>query len=97
VRWDAETCPIRFRFDVAVIIKGKEVPVSLIQAQRGDKRPQLGLMTAPTPFLTGRPHTLIYNRDIYSSGTLGIAFSEPLTTTIEYGLEPLSHEFGVLS
>lgn len=57
-------------------------------------------MTFPTPFLTGRPHTLIHNGKIYSEGAVGIAFcdsaenfvaKEELQVGIDYsGLETLS-------
>ena len=57
--------------------------------------PQAGILTAPTPFLTGRPHTLIHDGRFYSSGTLGLAFSRRLPMTIDFGLDALSEKFRV--
>lgn len=48
-----------------------------------------GLVTAPTPFLTGRPNTLFHGSEVYSKGSVGVAISEAASVRIEYGLEPL--------
>jgi hypothetical protein len=37
---------------------------------------QLGLLTEPTPFLTGKPHTLFRDKDIFEAGAVGLAFCE---------------------
>lgn len=34
---------------------------------------QIGLIASPTPFATGRPHTLFSGKEIYSDGAVGIA------------------------
>ncbi|KAK9894761.1 hypothetical protein P389DRAFT_198040 [Cystobasidium minutum MCA 4210] len=56
-----------------------------------------GLIASPTPFATGRPHTLFSGKDIYSDGAVGIAIcrypkqfesSKDLKVSYE-GLEPL--------
>jgi hypothetical protein len=36
---------------------------------------KLGLFSSSTPFVTGRPHTLIFNGSVASSGAVGIALS----------------------
>ena len=56
---------------------------------------QMGLLTAPTPFVTSRPHTLFHNREAYSSGSLGLAFADANKITVEVGVEPLTDEFTV--
>lgn len=35
--------------------------------------PQLGVAASSTPFVTGRPHTLIYGDQVFSNGAVGIA------------------------
>ncbi|WVQ82332.1 hypothetical protein IAT38_004460 [Cryptococcus sp. DSM 104549] len=50
-----------------------------------------GILTAPTPFITNRPHTLIKNGQIHSSGTLGLAFAgKPAGELVEFGLSPMA-------
>lgn len=34
---------------------------------------QLGLLASSTPFATGRPHTLLYGKEIFSTGAVGVA------------------------
>ncbi|WVQ74964.1 hypothetical protein IAR50_004572 [Cryptococcus sp. DSM 104548] len=48
-----------------------------------------GLLTAPTPFITNRPHTLLYNKDILQSGTLGLAIKSKPTTKTNFGLSAM--------
>jgi hypothetical protein len=48
-----------------------------------------GLASAPTPFLTGRPHTLIHRDRIYDHGTVGLALPERWAEHVNYALEPL--------
>ena len=58
---------------------------------------QIGLIASPTPFVTGRPHTLFSGKDIYSDGAVGIAicrapktFDAAKDLKVSYeGLEPL--------
>lgn len=38
---------------------------------------QLGLLASSTPFVTGRPFTLIHNDHIHSDGAVGFALSSP--------------------
>jgi len=57
---------------------------------------QLGLVSAPTPFLTGRPHTLFHNGTAYSTGAVGVALSvAPKDAEVVYGVEPLDKEYVV--
>lgn len=54
-------------------------------------------MSAPTPFLTGRPHTLFHKGQPYSVGSVGLVFSgmpAPAVET-EYGVEALDKEYVV--
>jgi hypothetical protein len=46
-------------------------------------------MTAPTPFITGRPHTLLLNDKVYSTGAVGMALPYKLDVGVEFGLEPM--------
>jgi len=56
---------------------------------------QIGLLSAPTPFLTGRPHTLIHGKDIHSTGTVGIALRNQFRTEVNFGLKPLTSDFTI--
>jgi hypothetical protein len=53
------------------------------------KATKAGLMTAPTPFITGRPHTLLLNDKVYSTGAVGMALPYKLDVGVEFGLEPM--------
>lgn len=55
----------------------------------------MGLLSAPTPFLTGRPHTLLHNDEIFSSGTVGIALPDAKQMETEFGLTPLTQEYTI--
>ncbi|ORX38487.1 hypothetical protein BD324DRAFT_621048 [Kockovaella imperatae] len=72
-------------------------PDPVVQAINGavPSASAVGLMTAQTPFITGRPHTLFHNGQILSSGSVGIAIEEKLSTDIDYRLEPLTEVFPV--
>ncbi|TYJ53415.1 hypothetical protein B9479_005962 [Cryptococcus floricola] len=48
-----------------------------------------GLLTAPTPFITNRPHTLLYNKEILQSGTIGLAINSNPTTKTDFGLSAM--------
>jgi hypothetical protein len=52
-------------------------------------------VTAPTPFLTGRPNTLLLGSNIFSSGTIGLAISSQQSTLVEYGLDVLSEQYTI--
>lgn len=56
-----------------------------------------GLVSTPTPFLTGRPNTLFYNDRIYETGTVGVALPSASTCEVHSGLEPISSEMVVES
>ncbi|THH28024.1 hypothetical protein EUX98_g6166 [Antrodiella citrinella] len=46
---------------------------------------QLGFLASPTPFLTGRPFTLFRDREIHSSGAVGICLPSPVSQyDVEY-------------
>jgi hypothetical protein len=54
---------------------------------------QLGLMASSTPFITGRPFTLFYDGQIFSSGAVGLGLAHPFPpkSAVNYhGLVPLS-------
>ncbi|KAL7422747.1 hypothetical protein Q5752_002039 [Cryptotrichosporon argae] len=56
---------------------------------------KVGLVTAPTPFITGRPHTLLHGERVYEAGALGLALRTPLDVAVDYGVEPLSEPFTI--
>ena len=43
--------------------------------QTKSHKPKLGLFASSTPFVTGRPHTLIFNGSVKSSGAVGLTLS----------------------
>ncbi|KDQ62165.1 hypothetical protein JAAARDRAFT_189527 [Jaapia argillacea MUCL 33604] len=54
---------------------------------------KLGLLASSTPFITGRPVTLFHNKNIYSSGAVGLALhggSAPAVDAHFHGLQPVS-------
>jgi len=54
---------------------------------------QLGLFASSTPFVTGRPYTLIFNGSVKSSGAVGLALSagpRPVTRTAFPGLRAIT-------
>jgi hypothetical protein len=53
------------------------------------------MLSAPTPFLTGRPHSLIHGQDIYSDGTVGIALEDSQATEVDFALEPLTEQYTI--
>ncbi|KAN0128639.1 hypothetical protein V8E53_013558, partial [Lactarius tabidus] len=70
----------------------KASPLSFICAT------QLGLFTSSTPFVTGRPYTLIFNGSVRSSGAVGLALSgglRPVTQTAFPGLRAITAPFKV--
>lgn len=66
-------------------------------AMFADPAAQLGLVSAPTPFLTGRPHTLFHGGQTYSVGTVGLVLSRTPAPAmdVEYGVDPLDQEYVV--
>jgi hypothetical protein len=58
---------------------------------------ELGMVTAPTPFITSRPHTLFYNDSTRSSGAVGLVMNKPLSVDAEFGLEPLTDRTEVIA
>jgi hypothetical protein len=66
---------------------------------------QVGLIASPTPFATGRPHTLLSGQDIFSDGAVGFAIcrypkrEDPSSAlTVDYGkLEVLGEPLEVTS
>ncbi|WWC63339.1 uncharacterized protein I303_105939 [Kwoniella dejecticola CBS 10117] len=51
---------------------------------------KVGLLTAATPFITNRPYTLLHNGQIYSEGTLGLAFKKRPAVEVDFGLVPMT-------
>jgi len=58
---------------------------------------KLGLVASSTPFVTGRPVTLFKNRDIYSSGAVGIALTglAPKVRSVFPGLRAITERLTV--
>ena len=55
--------------------------------------PKLGLFASSTPFVTGRPYTLIFNGSVKSSGAVGLALSGgslPVAETAFPGLRAIT-------
>lgn len=51
---------------------------------------QMGMITAPTPFITSRPHTLFHGPNTYSSGAVGLSLPRDLGPKVAYPLQPLT-------
>ncbi|WWD19082.1 hypothetical protein CI109_103540 [Kwoniella shandongensis] len=49
-----------------------------------------GILTAATPFITERPHTLLHNGQIHEAGTIGLAFTNSATTETHFGLSAMT-------
>ncbi|WVF72838.1 hypothetical protein IAT40_007656 [Kwoniella sp. CBS 6097] len=49
-----------------------------------------GILTAATPFITNRPHTLLHNGKIYDSGALGLALNRPWKPEVDFGLAAMT-------
>ncbi|WVW85579.1 hypothetical protein I302_107617 [Kwoniella bestiolae CBS 10118] len=49
-----------------------------------------GILTAATPFITNRPYTLLHRGDIHASGSLGLALNTRTTSSLHFGLEPMT-------
>jgi hypothetical protein len=61
--------------------------------QTNSYKPKLGLFVSSTPFVTGRPHTLIFNGSVKSSGAVGLALSgspRPVAHTAFPGLRAIT-------
>lgn len=49
-----------------------------------------GLVTAGTPFITGRPHTLLVNGEVLVEGSVGLALPYKLEGRVDFNLEAIS-------
>ncbi|KAH9899694.1 hypothetical protein C8Q73DRAFT_772369 [Cubamyces lactineus] len=61
---------------------------------------KLGLIGASTPFITGRPYTLLHNESIHSDGAVGICLTSPIRPSSHSafpGLEPITRPMIVTS
>ncbi|KAL0576502.1 hypothetical protein V5O48_005477 [Marasmius crinis-equi] len=61
---------------------------------------QLGLLASSTPFITGRPVTLVHNGKVYEDGAVGVAFTAPklsseLSLRLPEAVKPLGQEMTV--
>ena len=65
---------------------------------RADRR-KVGMITAATPFLTGRPHTLlVHGRPAPQHiAAVGLALPYRLRSEVKFGLEPLSETMTIQS
>ena len=43
---------------------------------------KVGLVAASTPFVTGRPFTLLHDQLVYSAGAVGLALISPIKPTV---------------
>ncbi|RSH88774.1 hypothetical protein EHS25_003002 [Saitozyma podzolica] len=75
---------------VLVLSDGAPRPVLKALDSMLPKSQKLGLVTAGTPFLTGRPHTLIHNRQIFSSGSVGLVIPSTGRAEVDFAVEPFS-------
>lgn len=53
----------------------------------------MGLVGASTPFVTGRPYTLLQDKSVYSTGAVGVALTSPLkprVNTVFSGLRAIT-------
>jgi hypothetical protein len=97
IRCDSRTPPLTDITTIPQVIRRKPPNFFACPLLPPDHLPrlQLGLITHPTPFLTGRPYTLVHGNDIYDDGAVGIAFCSAdaeggVQVGIDYGgLEPL--------
>lgn len=61
--------------------------------RNAERLSQLGLIASSTPFVTGRPHTLVMGKEVHSTGAVGIAVcqtSVKATSAISLNFESLS-------
>lgn len=75
-----------------VLSDGLPSPLLSAMAQNIPQASLLGLITHATPFLTGRPYTLLRGGSVYESGAIGLAVTggERWEVGVDYaGLEPL--------
>lgn len=60
--------------------------------------PKTGILTAPTPFITNRPNTLLLNGTVIQSGSIGMAIKGlPSVYKTDFGLEPMLEPVTVTS
>ncbi|KAH9953266.1 hypothetical protein BGW80DRAFT_1411708 [Lactifluus volemus] len=65
---------------------------------RNKGKEELGLFGSSTPFVTGRPYTLLYDRLVNSSRAVGIALSagpRPTLQTTFHGLRAITEPLKV--
>ncbi|WRT68443.1 uncharacterized protein IL334_005419 [Kwoniella shivajii] len=73
-----------------LLTDGRPGPVLRALDEMYPSASKLGILTAATPFVTNRPYTLLHNGSIYSSGTLGLAVRHRPSTTLDFGLLPMT-------
>jgi hypothetical protein len=75
-------------------MRPKLVPVaSSVLVETDSYIPKLGLFASSTPFVTGRPYTLIFNGSVKSSGAVGLALTagpRPVSQTAFPGLHAIT-------
>lgn len=74
-------------------MRTKFVPASLTPSLIFIYTPKLGLFASSTPFVTGRPYTLLFNGSVKSSGAVGLALSggpRPVVQTAFPGLHAIT-------
>lgn len=57
----------------------------------------MGLITAPTPFITSRPHTLFHGSSTYSSGAVGVYLPRKWSEEVQFPLQPLTEPIEITS
>ena len=88
--------PSRPQSSVIVIIRPCDpgwYPIVRSTLQTKSHKPKLGLFASSTPFVTGRPYTLIFNGSVKSSGAVGLALSggsRPVAETAFPGLRAIT-------
>ncbi|KGB79526.1 hypothetical protein CNBG_5364 [Cryptococcus deuterogattii R265] len=76
----------------------RPVPVLKTLDSMFPKAIKAGILTAPTPFITNRPNTLLINGTVLESGTIGIAVKGlPSLYKTDFGLEPMLKPVNVTS
>ncbi|OCF37967.1 hypothetical protein I317_03928 [Kwoniella heveanensis CBS 569] len=71
---------------VLLLTDGRPGPVLSALDAMYPQASKSGILTAATPFITNRPHTLLHNGNIYDSGTLGLALASSSRSQVDFGL-----------